>query len=66
MSHKFSEKEIMSAKIQVLQGRLGQADHVPADKLYKEAIQLLESSTSDHNYDGDPDDIRSEIQPYDE
>jgi hypothetical protein len=66
MSHKYTQIEIMSAKIEVLQGRLGQADHVSADKLYEEAIALLDSSDFGHSYDGDPDDIRTEILPYDE
>ena len=65
MSHQFTQKEIDNAKIQVLQFKLGMGK-IPFEELYEQAIAILEGAPLNHSYDGDPDDIRSEIVTYDE
>ena len=56
MSHRYERAEIDNAKIQVLQRKL-QNESIPADVLYKKAIALLDGSNSNHDYEGDPNNV---------
>ena len=47
MSHQYTHAEIDNAKIQVLQFKLGM-NAVPFEKLYEQAIALLDGSLDSH------------------
>jgi hypothetical protein len=76
MSHKYTDKEIDNAKIQILQAKLG-GNFIKADALYDQAIAdlhdlaiaFLDGSPAGHSYDGDPnaaEDDRPQVQELDD
>ena len=57
MSHKYTRQEIDSAKITILQAKLGDK-RMPADELYMQAINVLDGVPANHSYAGDPNEVK--------